>query len=784
MRINALGNTATDFASDDYIALDGETNGSRKMKNDSLLKVTAQNALAGNVAPAFDPTRDEDHKYLVGDNVVYEGKVYTFKTNHYGSWDVEHVEPFSLYVCDEKLNYDFLDGGVADFGGTTDGQGVRSDFNTPFYSENLSCSDYILCFGAKNITFLDMVNTTSGGLIGYAFYDKGKKVITGAERSHGEAQGAVERVVDVPKGAYFFRSTYWSSTKRDSLGLDDFYAKVQYEGLAKSSDIEKINDCIDCIKSKNVKVVSEIEALNTTVMYDNVVNAVTGLIGSSENFNACVLFIPDLAQFVKVPMKCRTQNTKLTGIAFYGEDGTFISGEGTFMFSDSADMEAVIEIPSGAKKIAVSVGKNLDLEDVKFSFYLSCETKKKTIIRYDNQDCCDGYFPLLGDGNMTSAWSNNFGCFDKIPCKGAYKLTARLPIYFTDTANGIVFYDELGTYIIGRKRKMSTNSSEIVEVIVPTNAAFVSVLAWNYDKQSDNGGEPYVELHYMGDVALPKREKKSGQIHFSVVVDQSVTNWWKDDGDMNSPSLSKSTCVLTLPDDYTPNGKPCKLMVWCHGNSRNVSLIQWGLNNEAYLAQKERFRVAGYAVLDCNGPRDNSGRAISYAGCPQGVMAYLKAIQFAVDNYNLDPTPYIVGASAGGLTASSLAAIIPSKCLCYMSPNLSHKSWWDHNGRDVFADFFGFTDKDVWEEDKAVGWDIKSKIVSGAISAIYPRVMLFVGDAETEGVFWPDMQDVISAVRAGGGYAGLHICENADHGITNGQFPAVDQQVINWLNRF
>lgn len=45
MRINALSNTATDFASDDYIALDGETNGSRKMKNDKLLELTAQNAL-------------------------------------------------------------------------------------------------------------------------------------------------------------------------------------------------------------------------------------------------------------------------------------------------------------------------------------------------------------------------------------------------------------------------------------------------------------------------------------------------------------------------------------------------------------------------------------------------------------------------------------------------------------------------------------------------------------------------------------------------------------------
>lgn len=45
-RIKDLTNTATDFASDDYIALDGTTNGSRKMKNDKLQQLVAQNSFA------------------------------------------------------------------------------------------------------------------------------------------------------------------------------------------------------------------------------------------------------------------------------------------------------------------------------------------------------------------------------------------------------------------------------------------------------------------------------------------------------------------------------------------------------------------------------------------------------------------------------------------------------------------------------------------------------------------------------------------------------------------
>lgn len=87
MRINALGNTATDFASDDYIAIDGTTNGSRKMKNDSLLKVTAQNALAGKVSPEFVPNST---KTIAGHPYVYNGLLYVAKVGGYqGVWDAD-----------------------------------------------------------------------------------------------------------------------------------------------------------------------------------------------------------------------------------------------------------------------------------------------------------------------------------------------------------------------------------------------------------------------------------------------------------------------------------------------------------------------------------------------------------------------------------------------------------------------------------------------------------------------------------------------------------------------
>ena len=80
-RIKDLNREISDFSNGDFIAVDGNI-GSSKMAKDSLLKVTAQNALAGNVAPAFDPTRDENNKYLAGESVAYYGKTYTFKATY------------------------------------------------------------------------------------------------------------------------------------------------------------------------------------------------------------------------------------------------------------------------------------------------------------------------------------------------------------------------------------------------------------------------------------------------------------------------------------------------------------------------------------------------------------------------------------------------------------------------------------------------------------------------------------------------------------------------------
>lgn len=94
--ISRLATTVTSFASGDYFAVSNTTNGTRKMSKDTLLELTAQNALADNVAPAFEPDRDEAHKYLYGDPVIYGGALYVFNQDHYGPWVPSHAGKVNL----------------------------------------------------------------------------------------------------------------------------------------------------------------------------------------------------------------------------------------------------------------------------------------------------------------------------------------------------------------------------------------------------------------------------------------------------------------------------------------------------------------------------------------------------------------------------------------------------------------------------------------------------------------------------------------------------------------
>ena len=84
--VHNLPTTITAFRTGDVIPVDGPS-GTAKMSKDDLLRVTAENALAGNVVSAFVITK----LFAPNDKVSYNGKVYVFKNWHIGNWNSSDV---------------------------------------------------------------------------------------------------------------------------------------------------------------------------------------------------------------------------------------------------------------------------------------------------------------------------------------------------------------------------------------------------------------------------------------------------------------------------------------------------------------------------------------------------------------------------------------------------------------------------------------------------------------------------------------------------------------------
>ena len=91
----------------DVIPVDGPS-GTAKMGKNDLLTETAQNALAGNVAPAFDPNKPNDaggYAYYTDEIVSYNGVTYRFKVNHSsGAWNATEVDSYTLSGVVERFS--------------------------------------------------------------------------------------------------------------------------------------------------------------------------------------------------------------------------------------------------------------------------------------------------------------------------------------------------------------------------------------------------------------------------------------------------------------------------------------------------------------------------------------------------------------------------------------------------------------------------------------------------------------------------------------------------------
>ena len=129
------------------------------------------------------------------------------------------------------------------------------------------------------------------------------------------------------------------------------------------------------------------------------------------------------------------------------------------------------------------------------------------------------------------------------------------------------------------------------------------------------------------------------------------------------------TGVIALPESYTADGEPTKLIMFAHGGHGYVDETHWYPTNADMETTVQALLDAGYAVFDCNGYKDtpydewvaltNAGNVQMGIGLPQVVEAYYNCYQYILDNYNIMPGLYIQGCSQGGHTALTFAKMHP-----------------------------------------------------------------------------------------------------------------------------
>lgn len=124
----------------------------------------------------------------------------------------------------------------------------------------------------------------------------------------------------------------------------------------------------------------------------------------------------------------------------------------------------------------------------------------------------------------------------------------------------------------------------------------------------------------------------------------------------DSEKLYEDRGFLILPDHYSQNGMPVRLVISCHGAGGTVTTD----DSQAEHQVLTQYLVAnGYAVMDVNGlpfeyASENGIDIRNNIGSPIAVRSYAAAYRYCINNFNLKPGVFVHGGSMGGISSTNL----------------------------------------------------------------------------------------------------------------------------------
>lgn len=251
-------------------------------------------------------------------------------------------------------------------------------------------------------------------------------------------------------------------------------------------------------------------------------------------------------------------------------------------------------------------------------------------------------------------------------------------------------------------------------------------------------------------------------------------------------------CMIMPSIDYTATGKPSKLLMICHGSGYTVNAANdaYGSNHPYTIRMLKYFNNNGFFLFDVNG-YDMSQYGGEMWGCNRGVEIYRKALQYVMDNYNVEKTFSIYAFSMGGLSAYNLLGNhLPNiKCAVLSAPvsSLYEQAWVGNVASKVVLRLaYEMPENSDYDATKTIGCDPFKSMFTIDSNETYlktiPPIKIFHGDQDT--VLYTYSQRLCNAMKNANCYAEYELVEGADHGICWGQDTTIYPEYLEFLQRF
>ena len=276
--------------------------------------------------------------------------------------------------------------------------------------------------------------------------------------------------------------------------------------------------------------------------------------------------------------------------------------------------------------------------------------------------------------------------------------------------------------------------------------------------------------------------------------------------------------VIILPDSYTEDGVPTRLVINCHGAGGTVSTDD--SQTEAQVLTKYLL-ANGYAIMDVNGLPEEFSREEEIdirnnVGSSIAVQCYVKAYHYCMDNFNLKRDVFVHGGSMGGISSTNLVLsncipVIAQSGLCPVLDTYNQiflHPWTNGAPKFALGKFFGL-EKDergelIYDEEKIRGYNPSGRIIKIGDKEYmnYPVPVKFWQCEDDQIVNIKCTKRLVGAIKNAGGIAYLRTFPVGGHepqlcgevlekpsgntlwqGETLEIMPAVEEAFL-WIRRF